>query len=109
MQAAQNADFAVRQFSFLHRLLFVHGRQNYINKAEMVLYCMYKNAMLTFPQVFFAFFNGFSGHSFYDDLYIANFNFLFTAVPYLARVLFDQDVNPRIDRGNCREKMPWLY
>jgi len=84
----------------------VHGRQNYLNKAEMILYCMYKNAVLTFPQVFFAFFNGYSGHSFYDDLYIANFNFLFTALPYLTRVLFDQDINPRIDRFNWQEKMP---
>lgn len=82
---------------------------NYIQKSEMILYCMFKNTILTFPQVFFAFYNGFSGHSFYDDLYIANFNFLFTALPYLIRALFDQDINLRVDGDHCRAYLPLLF
>jgi P-type E1-E2 ATPase len=49
MQAVQNADFAIGQFRFLWRLLLVHGRLNYIQKSDMILYCMFKNAILTFP------------------------------------------------------------
>ena len=82
---------------------------NYINKSEMILYCMYKNAALTLPQVLFAFTNGFSGHSIYDDLYIANFNFIFTALPYLMKALFDQDINLKLDGDHWKHKMPKLY
>ena len=87
----------------------MHGRINYVNKSEMIFYCMYKNAILTLPQVYFAFSNGFSGHSIFDDLYIANYNFLFTALPFLMRALFDQDINLKVDGDHWRNKMPPLY
>lgn len=108
MQAVQSSDFAIGEFKFLWRLLLVHGRLNYINKSEMILYCMYKNAVLTLPQVLFAFANGYSGHSIYDDLYIANFNFIFTALPYLMRALFDQDINVKLE-GYWKHKTPIMY
>jgi magnesium-transporting ATPase (P-type) len=87
----------------------VHGRTNFIQKSEMVLWCMYKNALLSLPQVYFAFRCAFSGQSFYDDFFIANFNFVFTALPYLFRALLDQDINLRLDGMHQIQKVADLY
>ena len=44
-QAARAADFAIGQFSFLKRLLVVHGRESYRRNSLLVLYMFYKNAL----------------------------------------------------------------
>ncbi|KAJ1632705.1 hypothetical protein T492DRAFT_590889 [Pavlovales sp. CCMP2436] len=50
MQAVQNADFAIGQFRFLRRLLFVHGRHNYRRISILVCYMFYKNVVDRFTQ-----------------------------------------------------------
>jgi magnesium-transporting ATPase (P-type) len=77
----------------LWRLLFVHGRWNYIRISEMILYFFYKNMLFTFPQLIAAFFNGFSGQTLFDDIYITLYNLIFTAIPLLIRAVLEQDVN----------------
>ena len=46
-QAANNSDFAIGQFKFLRRLLFIHGRMNYSRQSRVFLYCMHKNMVIT--------------------------------------------------------------
>ena len=77
----------------LWRLLFVHGRWNYIRISEMILYFFYKNMLFTLPQFITAFFCGFSGQTIFDDIYITLYNLVFTAIPLLIRAIFEQDVN----------------
>lgn len=52
-QAANNADFAIGEFKFLRRLLFVHGRWNYIRQANVFLYSMHKNMVITLTLFWF--------------------------------------------------------
>ena len=48
MQAVMASDFAIPRFSFLLRLLLVHGHWCYDRLARMVLYFFYKNAVILF-------------------------------------------------------------
>ena len=59
----------------------------------MILYFFYKNMLFTFPQLIAAFFNGFSGQTLFDDIYITLYNLIFTAIPLLIRAVLEQDVN----------------
>ncbi len=93
MGAVQASDYALPEFRMLWRLLFVHGRWNYIRISEMILYFFYKNMLFTLPQFIAAFFNGFSGQTIFDDIYITLYNLLFTAMPLLIRAVLEQDVN----------------
>lgn len=77
----------------LWRLLFVHGRWNYIRISEMVLYFFFKNMLFTFPQFVSGFYSGFSGQSIYDDWYITLYNLVFTSIPVVVRAVLEQDVN----------------
>jgi len=59
----------------------------------MILYFFYKNMLFTLPQFIAAFYNGFSGQTIFDDIYITLYNLMFTALPLLIRAVLEQDVN----------------
>jgi magnesium-transporting ATPase (P-type) len=93
MNAVQASDYAIPEFRMIWRLLFVHGRWNYIRISEMILYFTYKSILFTIPRIVFSFICHFSGQPIYDDVYIALYNIVFTSVPLIIRALFDQDIN----------------
>jgi magnesium-transporting ATPase (P-type) len=90
-QAALSSDYSIGEFRFLRKLILVHGRLNYIRIAEMILYFFFKNFIFTIPQFYFAYFNGFSGQTLYDDWYVSFYNMCFTALPLIFKALFEQD------------------
>lgn len=49
--------------------------------------------IFTIPQLYFAFFSGYSGQTVFDDWYVTLYNLIFTAMPLIMRAVFDQDVN----------------
>ncbi|NXV76054.1 AT8B3 ATPase, partial [Atlantisia rogersi] len=60
MQAVQCSDYALAQFSFLQRLLLVHGRWAYLRICKFLRYFFYKTFAGLMAQVWFAFHNGFT-------------------------------------------------
>lgn len=50
LQAARAADFAISQFSYLRKLLLVHGNWSYNKISKLILYSFYKNITLYFTQ-----------------------------------------------------------
>lgn len=67
--------------------------------------------IFTLPQFMYAYINGYSGQTIYDDYYITGYNMVFTAWPLMAKALFDQDVNPAKDMDGTRFRslIPKLY
>ncbi len=59
----------------------------------MILYFFYKNMLFTIPQFITAFFCAYSGQTIFDDVYIALYNLIFTALPVVVRAVLEQDVN----------------
>jgi len=60
-QAVRSADYAIGQFKFLRVLLMAHGRWGYRRVSLFVCYYFYKNVILVFCELWFAFYNGYSG------------------------------------------------
>ncbi|KAF7251026.1 Phospholipid-transporting ATPase IB [Varanus komodoensis] len=46
MQATNSSDYAIAQFSYLEKLLLVHGAWSYNRVTKCILYCFYKNVVL---------------------------------------------------------------
>ena len=92
-QAVNSSDYAIGQFKYLHRLMFVHGRWNYRRMSILILYMFYKNCLLVLPQWMLGFYSSFTGQNFYVDypLYQMS-NIAFTAFPIIFFALLDQDV-----------------
>lgn len=93
-QAASNSDYAIGQFRFLRRLLFVHGRWCGSRLSVFMLFFFHKNLVFTLPQFWFGWYNGFSGQSFYDDMYLTLYNTTVTAIAICTIAIWDQDINP---------------
>merc|ERR550519_2069099 len=104
LQAANSADFAIAQFSFLSRLLFVHGAWNYSRISKVILYSFYKNITLYIIELWFAIYNYWSGQVIYERWTIGLYNMLFTSAPPVALGLFD-----RTCTAATREEYPSLY
>ena len=58
--AARCADFALAKFTFLKRLLLVHGFIFYTRASILVQYFFYLNLAFTMNLFYFSFYNGFS-------------------------------------------------
>lgn len=78
MQAVLSSDYSFAQFSFLKKLLLVHGRINFYRNVELTNYCFYKNMVFTLNQILFLFYSGFSGNTMYDSVLYTLFNVIFS-------------------------------
>jgi phospholipid-transporting ATPase len=103
-QAERAADYAIPRFRHLRRLLSIHGRYSLIRNSHLVQYSFYKNVVYSLTQVYYSFYNGFTGMSIYDSWVIILFNMVFTFLPPMVMGIFDYDV-----RESYLSKHPRLY
>jgi len=94
-QAVNNSDFAIGQFSYLQRLLLVHGRWNYRRACKFTLFTFWRNAVQVLLIFYYTFLSGYSGTSIFEDWIRLSFNFL-CSFPIMATGCFDQDVTDRV-------------
>ncbi|XP_013770647.1 phospholipid-transporting ATPase IB [Pundamilia nyererei] len=79
-----------RKFSYLEKLLLVHGAWSYNRVTKCILYCFYKNVVLYIIELWFAFVNGFSGQILFERWCIGLYNVIFTALPPFTLGIFDR-------------------
>lgn len=88
----QVCDYLIPDFKDLGRLLFVHGRWAYLRICDLILILFFRNVLFTVPQVMFCFYNGYSMTSLYTEWQMIYFNLFITAIPVVARAIFDKDI-----------------
>ena len=103
-QAVRSADFSIGQFRFLEKLLLIYGRVGYMKISKFICYYFYKNIILVFTDIFFAFSNGFSGQIYFADYLSTLYNAFFTSWPCLFTFSFERDLDLSIIK-----KFPILY
>ncbi|XP_030058256.1 phospholipid-transporting ATPase IB [Microcaecilia unicolor] len=90
MQATNSSDYSIAQFSYLEKLLLVHGAWSYSRVTKCILYCFYKNVVLYIIELWFAFVNGFSGQILFERWCIGLYNVIFTALPPFSLGIFER-------------------
>lgn len=103
-QAVRTADFSIGQFRFLEKLLLIHGRIGYIKISKFICYYFYKNIMLVFSDIVYAFYNGFSGQLYFPDYLTTMYNAIFTS--WLCLFIFSLERDVEL---NVVKKFPILY
>lgn len=103
-QAVRSADYAISQFRFLKRLLFVHGRWGYRRISIFICYYFYKNIILVFTELYFAIYNGFSGQIFFPDMLPLMYNSFWSSWPCIFNYSIERDVDDKLSMDN-----PVLY
>ena len=107
MSAVQASDFAIGEFQFLKRLLFIHGRNNLYRISKMILYFFYKNFIFSFCQFYYSTRCLASGQSIIDDWYVTCYNLIFTSIPLCIRALTDNDID--INNEKVTKNLAALY
>lgn len=90
-QAVRASDYSIAQFSYLKKLILVHGRECYRRNANLICYNFYKNILLILPLFFVGTLSVFSAQVFYNTWILMWFNFLFSAVPISFYSIFDRE------------------
>ena len=103
-QAVRTADFSIGQFRFLDKLLLIYGRVGYIKISKFICYYFYKNILLVFNDIIFAFLNGFSGQLYFADYLTTMYNAIFTSWCCIFVFSFEKDVDLILVK-----KFPVLY
>jgi phospholipid-translocating ATPase len=93
LQAARIADYSIAQFRFLQRLLFVHGRWNYVRTAKYILATFWKELLFYLLQAPYQRWAGYTGTSLFESTSLTVFNTLFTSLAVILLGIFEQDLN----------------
>jgi magnesium-transporting ATPase (P-type) len=73
----------------LKRLVVYHGLNYYHRNSNVMLYTLYKNMLVTFPNLFYGVISMESGTYIYDIWSIQFFNVFYVAFPIVYYGLFD--------------------
>ncbi|KJZ73991.1 hypothetical protein HIM_06659 [Hirsutella minnesotensis 3608] len=92
LQAARISDYSIAQFRFLQRLLFVHGRWNYIRTGKYVLATFWKEIVFFLVQAHYQRLDGYSGTSLFESWSLTVFNSAFTSLPVILLGIFERDM-----------------
>ena len=103
-QAVRSSDFSIGQFRFLQKLLLIYGRNGYLKISKFICYYFYKNIIVVFTELSFAFWNGFSGQVYFVNWLSTLYNAFWTSWPCLFTFSLEKDVNLLIVK-----KFPQLY
>lgn len=90
-QASRASDYSIAKFSFLKKLIFVHGRESYRKNSFVICYNFYKNMIFVLPQFWYGFSSGFSGQPLYDPWIYQLYNVTFTCLPIVYFGIFDKE------------------
>ncbi|KAK3370344.1 hypothetical protein B0H63DRAFT_486826 [Podospora didyma] len=93
LQAARISDYSIAQFRFLQRLLFVHGRWNYIRTGKYIVGTFWKEVVFYLVQAQFQRFNGYTGTSLFEPTSLTVFNTLFTSLPVILLGILEKDLS----------------
>jgi phospholipid-translocating ATPase len=93
LQAARAADYAIGRFRFLQRLLLVHGRYSYKRTALVAQYAFYRSFYISFIQLLFNIYAGFSGASFFHSIPLSGWSII--TIPASISLTLDKDVSER--------------
>ncbi|RBR25143.1 uncharacterized protein FIESC28_02051 [Fusarium coffeatum] len=104
LQAARISDYSIAQFRFLQKLLFVHGRWNYMRTGKYVLATFWKEILFFIVQAHYQRYTGYSGTSLYESWSLTVFNSAFTSLPVILLGIFEQDL-----KSKTLMKVPELY
>lgn len=94
-QAVRASDYSIGQFSFIKRLLFVHGRECNRRNSTLICFNFYKNVLITIPLFYYGVFSAYSGQELYNMWSYQFFNILFAAHPICLYAILDRECSLR--------------
>lgn len=108
-QAITASDYAICEFQFLRRLMFIHGRNNNRRFRTFFTHFLSKSLIFCVGPLIFAFDNLFSGQTYYEVLYAIIFNFITMNLIIIFYGIYETDINPNLEDKTTNLLLPYLY
>jgi magnesium-transporting ATPase (P-type) len=108
-QAVSASDYAIGEFQFLRRLMFIHGRWNARRITIFITQFLLKNLIFSLSQLWFAFYSGYSGQSFFEPGYVSIFNTFASQLVVCYFAVYDQDIDWSLKDKTTKLLLPYLY
>ncbi|CAE7183194.1 unnamed protein product, partial [Rhizoctonia solani] len=96
LQAVNSSDYAIAQFRFLTRLLFVHGHWSYVRNSNMILNFFFKNIVCIGVLWWFQIYCGWSTTYVFEYTYLLFWNVFWSIAPVIAIGIFDRNIDSDI-------------
>ncbi|KAF8237704.1 phospholipid-translocating P-type ATPase [Tricholoma matsutake] len=96
LQAVNSSDYAIAQFRFLKRLLFVHGHWSYARNGNMINNFFYKNIVCIGVLWWFQIYAAWSAPYVFEYTYLLFWNSFWTIAPVIAIGIFDRIVDAEV-------------
>ena len=91
-QASMAADFSLKQFSHITRLLLWHGRNSYIRSSDLSLFIMHRGMIISIMQAIFSALFNFAPVALFQGYLLMGYATYYTMFPVLS-LIFDERVN----------------
>ena len=108
-QAAYNSDYAISQFKYLKRLLFIDGRFSLARNSYFIYHYFYKAVVYKMCQYWFQIFSNFSGRNLITGWYATAYNSFFTVVPIAVRAAIEEDFDADFNNYSELDKKKLSY
>ncbi|XP_052232597.1 probable phospholipid-transporting ATPase IIB [Dreissena polymorpha] len=92
-QASMAADFSINQFSYIGRLLMVHGRDSYKRSAALGQFVIHRGLIISTMQAVFCSVFYFASITLFPGFLMVGYSTVYTTWPVFSLVL-DKDVSP---------------
>lgn len=89
-EAVRASDITIPEFSFLKPVIFKYGREVYRKNSNLIVFSIYKNIILVFPQVWYGLVSAFSGDSLYDAWMYQLVNVFYTSLAIIVYAIFEK-------------------
>ncbi|KAJ1308767.1 hypothetical protein OPQ81_004457 [Rhizoctonia solani] len=96
LQAVNSSDYAIAQFRFLTRLLFVHGHWSYVRNSNMIVNFFFKNIVCIGVLWWFQIYCGWSTTYVFEYTYLLFWNVFWSIAPVIAIGIFDRNIDSDI-------------
>jgi magnesium-transporting ATPase (P-type) len=93
-QAVNSSDFAIAQFRYLRRLLFIHGRTNYVRNCSLITFTLYKSYVLTGLMFCYVFYTNWTSENIFNAMVQSSYNVVL-AFPVWMFGIFNKDVSEK--------------
>ena len=108
-QAVSSSDYAIAEFQFLRRLIFIHGRYSVRRITIFITQFLVKNVIFSIPFLLFAFDSAYSGQTFFEPGYVMVFNAFASQLAIWYFGVYDQDIDCTLKSKQTKLLLPYLY
>lgn len=94
-QASLAADYSVKEFSHVSRLLLWHGRISYKQTSKLAMFVIHRGLLISVCQVVYSVISAFEPIALFQGLLLVGYSTMYTMLPVFS-IVYDRDVSEKL-------------